>query len=105
MGEGGSEIRAVNGRHHLTEAFPICQSYVPNDVNLGRVDYARALIIRGPNSGVKYSYALITALSIKNSKMGCYVPSDSVEHLPFDSFHARMGASDCMAKGMCSFMV
>lgn len=105
VGEGGAGILAVNGRHPLTEALPTCRSYVPNDVSLGMGECARAVVISGPNYGGKSSYARMTALLILLSQMGSYVPADSVDIRPFDALYARMGASDCMAKGMSSLMV
>lgn len=110
-------VSAVNARHALSEALPSCRSYVCNDVNLGggsvnedgakggKQGAPRAIVISGPNYGGKSSYARMTGLLILLAQMGCYVPADSMRLCPFDGLFARMGASDCMAKGMSSLMV
>lgn len=99
-------IRAVDARHALSEMLPSCRSYVPNDVKLGTGgDEAKAVVISGPNYGGKSSYARMTALLVIMAQIGSFVPATSVSLRPFDAIFARMGAADCMAKGMSSLMV
>lgn len=98
-------IKAVNARHALTENLPSCATYVPNDVHVGVGTSTRGIVISGPNYGGKSSYARMTALLAMMAQTGSYVPAESLEIRPFDAVYARMGASDCMAKGMSSLMV
>lgn len=121
----GAAIRAIDARHALSELLPSCTSYIPNDVNLGSAplecftnskdnaadanehtkDMARAVVISGPNYGGKSSYARMTALLILLAQIGCFVPAKQMWIRPFDAIYARMGASDCLAKGLSSLMV
>lgn len=101
--QGG--IKAANARHALTENLFSCATYVPNDIHIGVGTSTRGIVISGPNYGGKSSYARMTALLAMLAQTGSYVPAESLQIRPFDAVYARMGASDCMSKGMSSLMV
>lgn len=101
----GAGIEALDARHPITEALANCESYVPNDVRLGRGEFERALVISGPNYGGKSSYSRMTALLVILAQVGSFVPAKRAKLSPFDSIFARMGSADAIAKGMSSLMV
>lgn len=103
LAKGG--LKSIGARHALTENLSSCTAYVPNDVHVGVGTSIRGIVISGPNYGGKSSYARMTALLAMLAQIGSYVPAESLEIRPFDAIYARMGASDCMAKGMSSLMV
>lgn len=100
-----SDIKVVveGGRHPMVEQLLI-DSYVPNNVSVGR-DNTRALLVTGPNMGGKSSYVRSVALICIMAQVGSYVPATSATLGILDAVFTRMGAFDNMMSGESTFMV
>lgn len=108
-----------NGRHPVVEASG--SGFVPNDLHLSpsafaRVetetetetndaDYARTLILTGPNMSGKSTYLRQSALIVLMAQIGSFVAAESCTLGLCDRIFARIGAKDELALGQSTFMV
>ncbi|ORZ36654.1 muts domain V-domain-containing protein [Catenaria anguillulae PL171] len=98
------ELNLINLRHPCIEVQP-GMHFIPNDALMSRPQSAELLIITGPNTGGKSTYARSIALAAVLAQIGCFIPADPGSTLPvFDSVHCRIGAADNAAKGVSTFM-
>jgi DNA mismatch repair protein MSH6 len=108
--------------------------FIPNDLNLGRSDSSRLLLLSGPNMyeiqfecfwlilyvfnqadvflllacccrGGKSTLLRQTCLIAILAQIGSYVPADSCELTPMDCIYTRLGASDRILLGQSTFFV
>eukprot|EP00188_Purpureofilum_apyrenoidigerum_P005410 Plantae.Rhodophyta-Purpureofilum_apyrenoidigerum.ctg7008.p1 GENE.Plantae.Rhodophyta-Purpureofilum_apyrenoidigerum.ctg7008~~Plantae.Rhodophyta-Purpureofilum_apyrenoidigerum.ctg7008.p1 ORF type:complete len:973 (+),score=165.88 Plantae.Rhodophyta-Purpureofilum_apyrenoidigerum.ctg7008:103-2919(+) len=104
--EHSGGIYAEGARHPVAESLPSGQSFVPNDIKLGFDDDSeRVMVLTGPNMGGKSTFVRTCALLAIMAQVGCFVPATKLTLAPFDNFFARLGASDCISKGLSTFMV
>lgn len=97
-------FRVTAGRHPVVEALRSGEeAFVPNDISLD-VE-RRFLLITGPNMAGKSTYIRQAALIALMAQCGSYVPAAACTLAPFDGIHARIGASDRLARGLSTFMV
>ncbi len=97
-------FRVKAGRHPVVEAIRAeAEAFVPNDITLDAA--TRFLLITGPNMAGKSTYIRQAALIALMAQCGSYVPAESCTLAPFTGIHARIGASDRLARGLSTFMV
>lgn len=78
---------------------------VPNDIHVSVEGGDRgATIVTGPNMGGKSTYVRMVAVVAIMGQLGCYVPAQAAELVPFDAIYTRMGADDDLARGMSTFL-
>ncbi|KAL3693132.1 hypothetical protein R1sor_006783 [Riccia sorocarpa] len=83
--------------------WPAQGSFVPNDIELGRVSESRnvphAMLLTGPNMGGKSTLLRATCLAVILAQLGCYVPGEASILSPVDMIFTRLGASDRIMAG------
>jgi len=94
-------LHIEQGRHP-TVAPLISHPFIPNDTEMKE---KRTFILTGPNMGGKTSYARQAALLCIMAQIGSYVPAESMTLSPMDGIYTRMGAQDCMQKGLSTFQL
>ncbi|KAF9424671.1 Mismatch repair protein msh3, partial [Podila epigama] len=123
-----------NGRHPMVEqllASSSGASFVPNDVQFGRVrstdssngmevdgaeksssttpvakmEDQKTIVLTGPNMGGKSCYIRQVALLCIMAQIGSYLPADSARVSLLDAVYTRMGASDNIVGHESTFMV
>ena len=95
-------IKIVEGRHPVVEKVNR-DSYVPNDVNMGKD--TNILLITGPNMAGKSTYMRQVAIIVIMAQIGSFVPCKSCTIPLFDAIFTRIGASDDLVSGESTFMV
>ncbi len=97
-------LRIEKGRHPVVEALLSGEeSFVPNETILDARQ--RFMVLTGPNMAGKSTYIRQVAVIALMAQVGSFVPADRCVMSPFDGIHARIGASDRLARGLSTFMV
>ena len=94
-----------NGRHPVIEQqLAVGEEYIANDIYLDR-DQQQIIMITGPNMSGKSAILRQTALIVLLAQIGCFVPAESANIGLVDKIFTRVGASDNISQGECTFMV
>jgi len=114
--EGG--VFELSGlRHPVVEALAGVD-FVPNDCVLVKKgspdgdaaastthpDAAWFAVVTGPNMGGKSTFIRSAGLAVVMAQAGCFVPATSATIPVRDAVFARVGAGDCQARGVSTFM-
>lgn len=99
-----TELKIVDGRHPIVEAYIKRDNFITNDVLLDTKDN-RTMIITGPNMAGKSTFMRQVALITLMAHIGSYVPASSAEIPIVDKIFTRVGASDDLAFNQSTFMV
>jgi len=107
-GEGQGPILELKAaRHPLVEHQLHMQadnkSFVANDLSLGEGG-ALLSLITGPNMGGKSTFIRTSGVSMLLAQVGMFVPADKMRFSICDAILARLGAADCMSRGVSTFM-
>lgn len=88
----------------LTGAFHplIRQNAIKNDIC---ITDKRFVVVTGPNMGGKSTFLKMCGMIALLAQVGSFVPADYCETLLFDSIWVRIGANDCAAHNVSTFMV
>ncbi len=99
-----SELKIIDGRHPIVEAYIKRDNFITNDVLLD-TDENRTMIITGPNMAGKSTFMRQVALITLMAHVGSYVPASSADVPIVDKIFTRVGASDDLAFNQSTFMV
>jgi DNA mismatch repair protein MutS len=104
LDESRAIFRIEKGRHPVVEALLSgAEGFVPNETLLERE--SRFMLLTGPNMAGKSTYIRQVAAIALMAQIGSFVPAERCALTPFESLHARIGASDRLARGLSTFMV
>lgn len=103
--ENNFDLEIKDGRHPVIEKqLPLGESYIANDVFLGR-ENQQIIMITGPNMSGKSAILRQTALIVLLAQIGSFVPAGSARIGVVDKIFTRVGASDNISMGESTFMV
>ncbi|KAH0791733.1 DNA mismatch repair protein MSH6 [Histomonas meleagridis] len=74
----------------------------PNDIDIGDKN---VIIVTGPNTSGKSTYARMCCVAIILAQIGCYLPADSATLTIFDQIFTRIGAGDRLFSGQSTYSV
>ena len=100
-----SFIEAKKMRHILIEYLETKETYVPNDVALGKEDSQKGILLYGTNSVGKTSLIKSIGICIIMAQSGFYVPCESFIYCPYDYLFTRIIGNDNIFKGLSTFGV
>lgn len=98
-----SFIKASDMRHPLIEVLQTQETYVSNDIELGRDD--KGILLFGTNAVGKSSLIKSIGISIILAQSGCFVPCSSFTYKPYFKLFTRILGNDNIFKGLSTFAV
>ena len=96
-------IEAKEIRHPLIEKIQINETYVPNDVSIGKKK--DGMLIFGTNGVGKSSINRSIGIAVIMAQAGMFVPCSSFEYKPYNSIYTRILGNDNIFKGLSTFTV
>ena len=96
-------INAKDIRHPLIEKIQTDETYVPNDVSIGKKQ--NGLLIFGTNGVGKSSINRSVGISVIMAQAGMFVPCTSFEYKPYSAIFTRILGNDNIFKGLSTFTV
>ena len=96
-------IDAKDIRHPLIEKIQTDETYVPNDVVIGKKK--NGLLIFGTNGVGKSSINRSVGISLIMAQAGMFVPCSSFEYKPYTAIFTRILGNDNIFKGLSTFTV
>jgi len=98
-----SFIIAKDIRHPLIEQIQINETYVPNDIVIGRK--YDGMLIYGTNGVGKSSINRATGIAIIMAQAGMFVACSSFKYKPYTAIYTRILGNDNIFKGLSTFAV
>jgi len=98
-----SFIEAKDIRHPLIEKIQINETYVPNNVSIGKKK--DGMLIFGTNGVGKSSINRSVGISVIMAQAGMFVPCSSFEYKPYTAIYTRILGNDNIFKGLSTFTV
>ena len=99
---GASFVDTKGLRHPVIERIDNGETYVPNDVSLGKGH--NGIVLYSMNSCGKTSLLRALGLSVILAQAGCFVPASSFAFRPFKCIMTRILSRDNIMKGQSSFV-
>ena len=96
-------IEAKDIRHPLIEKIQLNETYVPNDVSIGKKK--DGMLIFGTNGVGKSSINRSIGISVIMAQAGMFVPCSSFKFKPYNSIYTRILGNDNIFKGLSTFTV
>jgi DNA mismatch repair protein MutS len=100
-----SYVDARGLRHVLIEQIQQNETYVPNDVSLGRNDGSFGILLFGTNAVGKTSLMRAIGIAVILAQSGMFVPCDSFLYHPYRAIYSRILNQDNLFKGLSTFAV
>ena len=91
-------------RHCLIEKIQQDETYVDNDIYLGR-GVQKGVLLYGTNSVGKTSLIRSIGIAVIMAQAGMYVPCSSFLYKPYNSIFSRILGNDNLFKGLSTFTV
>ena len=98
-----SFVNVKNMRHILIENLQTNETYVPNDICIGKE--TNGILLFGTNAVGKSSFIKSLGISVILAQSGMYVPCSSFVYKPYYSIFTRILGNDNIFKGLSSFQV
>lgn len=98
-----SFIEAKDIRHPLIEKVQLNETYVPNDVSIGKKK--DGMLIFGTNGVGKSSINRSIGISVIMAQAGMFVPCSSYKYKPYTAIYTRILGNDNIFKGLSTFTV
>ena len=98
-----SYIDAKDIRHPIIEKIQTNETYVPNDVIIGKKE--NGLLIFGTNGVGKSSINRSVGIAVIMAQAGMFVPCSSFEYKPYTAIFTRILGNDNIFKGLSTFTV
>ena len=91
-------------RHPLIEQIQINETYVTNDLLLGKEEY-NGILLYGTNAVGKSSFIKAIGISIIMAQAGLWVPCKKMDFYPYKKIFTRILGNDDLFKGLSTFAV
>lgn len=98
-----SFIVAKNIRHPLIENIQINETYVPNDISIGKK--FDGMLIYGTNGVGKSSINRSVGIAVIMAQAGMFVPCSKFQYKPYSAIYTRILGNDNIFKGQSTFNV
>ena len=98
-----SFVDAKNMRHILIEHLQTEETYVPNDICIGKE--TNGILLFGTNAVGKSSLIKSLGISVILAQSGMFVPCSSFHYKPYHSIFTRILGNDNIFKGLSTFQV
>jgi DNA mismatch repair protein MutS len=99
-----SYVDAYDLRHCLIEKIQQNETYVPNDISLGKPDQSGVLLY-GTNAVGKTSLIRALGVSVIMAQAGMFVPCSRFVYKPYTAIFSRILGNDNIFKGLSTFAV
>jgi len=96
-------LEAKDIRHPLIEKIQLNETYVPNDVSIGKKK--NGMLIFGTNGVGKSSINRSIGISVIMAQAGMFVPCSSFQYKPYNAIYTRILGNDNIFKGLSTFTV
>ena len=90
-------------RHPLIEELQTQETYVPNDISMGK--HTNGVLLYGTNAVGKSSFIKSIGICIIMAQSGLYVPCSSMGFTPYNKIFTRILGNDNIFKGLSTFAV
>ena len=100
-----SFLGAKNIKHPLVEHILQEETYVPNNVTLGKDDEHNGIVIFGVNAVGKSCLIKSIGTTVIMAQIGMYVPCSEFIYKPYNSIFTRILGNDNLFKGLSTFAV
>lgn len=100
-----SFVDAKKMRHLLIELIDTNETYVPNDICLGKEENQKGILLYGTNSVGKTSLIKALGINVIMAQCGLYVPCESFVFSPYHYLFTRIIGNDNLFKGLSTFGV
>lgn len=98
-----SFLEAENMRHPLIEVIQTQETFVANDISLGKNE--NGILLFGTNAVGKSSLIKAIGMCIIMAQSGCYVPCSKFKFSPYYKLFTRILGNDNIFKGLSTFAV
>jgi DNA mismatch repair protein MutS len=105
MNHPSSYVDAKGLRHLLIEQIQQNETYVPNDICLGKNDASLGILLFGTNAVGKTSLMRAIGIAVILAQAGMFVPCDSFLYHPYRAIYSRILNQDNLFKGLSTFAV
>ena len=99
-----SFVKADGLRHCLIEHLQTDETYVTNDIVLGK-ENQNGILLYGVNASGKTSFIRSLGIATILAQSGMYVPCKRFQYKPYQSIYSRILGNDNLFKGMSTFAV
>jgi DNA mismatch repair protein MutS len=99
-----SFVVAKDLRHALIEHIQEAETYVANDIEIGRTD-TDGILLYGTNAVGKTSLIRSVGVAIVMAQAGFYVPCSQFSYRPYTAIFSRILGNDNLFKGLSTFAV
>ena len=100
-----SFVNAKGLRHCLIEHIQQNETYVANDIQLGKAEDIDGILLYGTNAVGKTSFIRALGIAVIMAQAGLYVPCGAFEYSPYKYIFTRILGNDDIHKGLSTFAV